>query len=1401
MTTPVCPDYGAEPTVWKAKVQMWECPDCDARFHASPPEEASDPLASAEDAFADRARALGDVPVWMETIAQTWPAPIAHTYALLRTLLRRGQIDASALVLKDFAELLARFGALAMACDLRRQGSSERQLQVAVDLFSRPMSMGGWIELADTYAGVIAQDPQHFALVEVAALWRTSPAQANARPKATALRRLLGELATWRNETIGHGVRGADLGPLIADLERFLGSGENSLHKALAPHAAVWSDFELLDVEGQSLMGQDAVIDVGPGVAHDYGESQPLCLRRKSIDQVLELRPFLTSRRCQVCDKVETFHYDSVRPGKQIPDFRLLNYESGHVYKTNGAKDAELLQSYRQADLARTVHATEGFAADVLNEEVAHMLDEQSVEKGYLSPQYLREPLTAYIADRLAQMRGGLYWLRAPAHVGKSTFVRGIDPLYRDILRDTPLRENLVVAVFYARREYQFHLAQFADHLRGAVQRAYGIRAQNKPLPTLDLQDPGPQALCAFLAEFREFGREIGRGPLLVVIDGLDELAEEHPGIADYLPVSAEALPAEVFLLLTSRPRAELAPWLQSKLDPLQSGPGRDIALEDGGYVSLLREYVRAALKSKKIAVDDALMQAILQASDARFLYFRFLVDRLVDGDIKSGDLVQFNQEPSKLIPQYLQALHARYAGTPQADLLTRVLDTLAAAEAAFTQHNQALPALAQQSWMGLPMPVLCQFVEGRPDMTPRLASCLYLLKPLLGTWRGESEGPRYRLGIKGLEDALRGRGPQVYAESIRHLFANLLNEPANESVDTRSLDLDWIARYIDGYVWLLDDASRMALASHHGAAIDKLAGELMQRGDEQGDASRGVDALSLYAAAEGALRWTTGVAAPSADLESPVLLSWVQLLIKRGSAQSDLGDPKAALQGSAQAIAILVDLRARQGEPFSPAMADSLAEAYAGRARAEFTLGDAKAALQTNTQAIAIWEDLCARAGGVLNATLGTANGLMQAYGCCCYVQICLGDLQAARQRAEQAIALMEKTGLAFNLEGMIGDFVKSFGDNEAALQLYSRLTTILEDQRSRKGVEFSPAMANSLAIAYEDCSSAQFRLGDRSVALESNALAIAIWDDLSTRLGAQFPPGMADGLATALQNRGVFQHGLGDQQAALRSVTQAISIRENLKARLGEQFIPGMADGLAGAYTARGNVENDSGDFRAALQSHTQAITILEEQSSRLGAQIRPGMANSLATAYLSRGVVQARLGDQQAALQSNAQAIAIWEDLRARLGDGFTPDMADHLATAYMKRGAAQSRLGDKRASRQSVAQAVAIGDDLRGRLGRQFTPDMANHLATALYAQALTAKELRLHKVMIQRLKRAEALWSTAREGFGGKLDDGLEKEYQELKAQMRKYQIFQVLYYPAAILFLLIIFYVMYKLDP
>jgi hypothetical protein len=251
------------------------------------------------------------------------------------------------------------------------------------------------------------------------------------------------------------------------------------------------------------------------------------------------------------------FLYDSLNSGKRGGTFDLLDYARGHKSRLYGTVATDLSDALGDVVPQDPVD----LAGDSINSgRVLEALDKARIEHSYLSPAYLRDDLAHFLRthDR------GVFWLQAPAYVGKTTFVQGlteaeiadapIDPRFE------PRRGGKLVA-YYCRKEYRTGLAGMINTLQDKLQAAYdpshNLR-DKQPQPRPVVEAGTPEAFMNWLSDWRKFAQRFGLAsedaPLLVAIDGLDEA--DPP--TDSTPLSVLPHPTEVeeglYLLLTSRP-------------------------------------------------------------------------------------------------------------------------------------------------------------------------------------------------------------------------------------------------------------------------------------------------------------------------------------------------------------------------------------------------------------------------------------------------------------------------------------------------------------------------------------------------------------------------------------------------------------------------------------------------------------------------------------------------------------------------------------------------------------------------------------------------------------------------------------------------------------------------------
>jgi hypothetical protein len=512
---------------------------------------------------------------WRTIVRESWPSPIAHEVERLLDELsgrRFGVVgraaaapDSALLQAKDSFEVLIKLTVTILMRSLIDIGGDVGDW-ARRELFRRNLLLGHWVGMLRE---VLPRCTSHAEKLPSPIAALTDTARARLLPAAN-------EFVPVRNNFVGHGARALD--PLdtarlvvglvqsgrVADLRGRI-SRITPLSAVLAgmvrDGAFEGMQLEALDDdETVSLTGAQAAETWLEDPRHRDHQSRILPVRLRLADSSsLGLAPFVAARICNQCGRRDVMLYDSLYEAARGGRFDLLDYARGHKARLYAAEAQDLAAVLAQVtpEDAEDLHGESlGFG------HVLEALDKARLDRDYLSPAYLRDDL----AEFLTTHDSGVFWLQAPAHVGKTTFVQGlaeeergdqpIDPRF-----DFKRRSGGKVVAYYCRKDYRTGLAGMINTLNDKLQAAYDP-SQNLRNEQPDFRPViaagSPAAFVEWLAQWRDFAERHSlapRGaPLLVAIDGLDE-ADPPPGSTplQVLP-RPEALPEGIYLVLTSRP-------------------------------------------------------------------------------------------------------------------------------------------------------------------------------------------------------------------------------------------------------------------------------------------------------------------------------------------------------------------------------------------------------------------------------------------------------------------------------------------------------------------------------------------------------------------------------------------------------------------------------------------------------------------------------------------------------------------------------------------------------------------------------------------------------------------------------------------------------------------------------
>ncbi|WP_354102072.1 MULTISPECIES: hypothetical protein [unclassified Bradyrhizobium] len=531
-------------------------------------------LATVEDArraLKDCAARLTSKP-WRAAVRDRWPAVIAHEIERLfdeiqgRQFATGGRVDPSVdsalLQLKDAFEVLIKFTTIVLMRGLMEKDRDHSDW-ARRQLFRRGLSLGHW-------TGMLRETVTRYNDDEL----YSAPLELLARASRRTLLAAADEFVTIRNNVIGHGTRSLNpketaelvvgcletgkvhnlrgdlirVTPLTAVLDTMV---SEKAYEALAMEAGAPPEFFPLVGAGAA----ERWLADERHASHD-GIMMSTSLRL-SDGRTLSLAPFVAARNCAQCGRRDVLLYDSLHDAARGGRFDLLDYARGHKSRLQGAEASDLSEALGDVvpqDAPELVGASTNFG------RVLEALDKARVDRNYLSPTYLRDDL----ADFLRTHDHGVFWLQAPAHVGKTTFVQG---LAEAEIGDAPIDPRFEITqggkcvAYYCRKEYRTGLAGMINTLQDKLQVAYDP-SQNlrneQPQVRPVVETATPRAFLHWLLQWKEFAERYRLAPpgapLLIAIDGLDE-ADPPPESTplQVLPQPSE-LPKGVYLLLTSRP-------------------------------------------------------------------------------------------------------------------------------------------------------------------------------------------------------------------------------------------------------------------------------------------------------------------------------------------------------------------------------------------------------------------------------------------------------------------------------------------------------------------------------------------------------------------------------------------------------------------------------------------------------------------------------------------------------------------------------------------------------------------------------------------------------------------------------------------------------------------------------
>jgi tetratricopeptide (TPR) repeat protein len=1279
--------------------------------------------------LADRLREAPGV----ENILREWPAPIAHELWVLIEQLSEGKVPGAVWQLRDVAEVLCKVPAVVMLRDYLENGASDTmKTELRRTLIgAHPPSFGQWSTIGVDRLPklLIEESASDFVLPELAGLFRDSDG------KVTLLAQWLSAMVRWRNEVLGHGAFDADDCSLIAKIETQVPSLLDALTPVMTDQP--WSDTMLAVAEPANvvLRGWNSIRQYHQCTPTQARRVEPLPVLLTRRDRSpLALDPYLAVRRCLFCSRQEVFLFNSRNARKNgCDEFFFLDYATSHstlsAWWNDPAAVAEAKQTFIVDD---GLPPASGFRSARMEE----LLEQKALEADYVSPVYLRNPLR----DFLKNVDHGIYWLRAPAHVGKTQFVRGLagslaTPKSGSGL-EVPILPNCGVIAFYIRREHQSKPEQLIEALYEEFARAFDLAREDRFRlhPSVDFNDHQNARLLFsnWLNELVEEVRVRSATRLLICLDGVDELPVTAAGrmsLLELLP-NRNTMAKGLYILLTSRPKADCPPSLWSSAVRLLSSADvqRDITLGNRDYRSLLIKYF------------DSRSVALLRGR-AAMLFRQSELDKKPAGGAPDPRLAA-NPWLRHELQQAWEAIAKSYpeipaSASPDESVRARIVDW-------FEQLRDEVLERADHRFLYV------SFLVERlrddydllsPDTVPSLPKGDKLLDDFDTYLRVRLPGKLYEwsrrivLLLAAAEEVdfwerrevpLSYMAPEFRGVAFDELL-ELLGLPPGESDPAGTLLFAVYALKATLSTWKGEEAKwtryRLGLKGLTAAArsqwpndLDDVHRGIVSRCLEQG--SNALQSLMLPDEAEG-LPWRLlghAESSGSSDLVEQIL--GAERLIEALWRAADGLMQRHRLRAYVHAISVMAAIFRRQQ---TTAARIRLISAYTNRAIARHLFGDIAGAIEDTNLAVELADAVPADQTVDRRAI---ENALSAALAARANARSVAGELSRSLDDYSRSLELRRNilsdgpganqldiyAGLASTFVNRgtayfeAGEFQQSSDDLDRALQAMETLVEI-----GRPEALLTPR--DELAYAHACRSEVRRQTGRMQEALADVEMALKLLGSGDEGELKHAPVPKVDGAASAHIYRSSIRTSLDDLQGALEDTETAVRLREDLRTRLGLEFNTELMSGLAGAYEARGGLRQKTGDLVGARADYDTGKKIMEEVIARL----RPNLPAPVAyqtVKLLNNGA--AISGD---AIRDYSRAIALLEELQKRLRKDTPPHLLADIAAALSNRGLARHQIAKFEESLADFRRAIELGDGMVRLAGEKALPDWIDNLAVA------------------------------------------------------------------------------------
>lgn len=554
--------------------------------------------------------------LWCKGAFDSFPSIISKEYKMLYTYYANNNIFGVMFKIKDVFEVLIKFLVLIVASAIYNKpqlSSSERKLLLSLmDI----LSLGNWREIANL---IVKEDLAQFddikiILVDLLKIYNSEKE----------------DIVKWRNETIGHGaLKLEDDAEFRKDLMHKIYLIKAHFDKRYKQYSSM--TLSLYDGEEKIRSLNDDVKSaklIQPEIWIEF-----FCNKQK-------LNPFIFSNNGNI------YFYDSylLKKKKTI----LLDYINAQHKRISLGELDNIIEISKESMQKEQIDLILKSKVDVESDTYLAS-EEEFLEKikradDYINPQYIYDQVSNWINT----YNKGIFLIQMNSGMGKSTFVRALDPHSMAKLSF----DNVSIRCQYINESYgsrvDFFITNFKDTMRKDNYGKFQIMGKEPFFHTesVNLKKSFLDALKFYKDEHRKY---FSKDKLLFIIDGVDEIAISNKNILDFMP-NHEELEDDIYILITCRTEKETSSFINKKIESISFTSSTTYCKYDKNYNYLLREYI----KSNFHLADDN-VDTFLEKSEYSLVYLRFLKD--ITSKIKVSDITNLD----KLFDYYLDFIKNNY--------------------------------------------------------------------------------------------------------------------------------------------------------------------------------------------------------------------------------------------------------------------------------------------------------------------------------------------------------------------------------------------------------------------------------------------------------------------------------------------------------------------------------------------------------------------------------------------------------------------------------------------------------------------------------------------------------------------------------------------------------------------